>query len=124
MPRHGSPLSDSESSEPVFHFEPALPPISTTPGSSDLLQPSAPDLPRSIFSHAREAIAKSKKREVESDNDPFAFTAEDEAPEPVRKKPRRGSPRGTRGKAEIRSRKEVQEDGSTKTRENFILYQF
>lgn len=116
MPRHGSPLSDSESSEPVFHFEPALPPISTTPGSSDLLQPSAPDLPRSTFSHAREAIAKSKKREVESDNDPFAFTAEDEAPEPVRKKPRRGSPRGTRGKAEIRSRKEVQEDGSTKTR--------
>ena len=116
MPRHGSPLSDSESSEPVFHFEPALPPISTTPGGSDLLQPSAPEPPRSIFSHAREAIAKSKKREVESDNDPFAFTAEDEAPEPVRKKPRRGSPRGRQGKADIRSKKEVQEDGSTKTR--------
>ena len=116
IPRHGSPLSDSESSEPVFHFEPALPPISTTPGGSDLLQPSAPEPPRSIFSHAREAIAKSKKREVESDNDPFAFTAEDEAPEPVRKKPRRGSPRGRQGKADIRSKKEVQEDGSTKTR--------
>ena len=118
MPRDGSPLTDSESSEPVFHFEPALPPISTTPDSSDLLQPSAPEPPRSIFSHAREAIAKSKKREVhvESDNDPFAFTAEDEAPEPVRKKPRRGSPWGARGKALITSRKEVQEDGSTKTR--------
>ena len=107
MPRHGSPLSDSESSEAVFHFEPALPPISTTPGRSGLLQPSAPEPSRSIFSRAREAIAKSKKREVhvEKDNDPFAFTAEDEAPEPVRKKPRRGSPRGTRGK-EITARKE------------------
>ena len=100
MPRHGSPQSDSESSEPVFHFEPTVPPISTTPGRSGHLQPSAPEPPRSIFSHAREAIAKSKKIEVhvESDNDPFAFTAEDEAPEPVRKKPRKGSPRGTRGK--------------------------
>lgn len=117
MPRHGSPLSDSESSEPVFHFEPSLSPISTTPSTSGLLQPSATEPPRTIFSHAREAIAKSKKREVhvDSDNDPFAFTAEDEAPEPVRKKPRRGCPRGTQGK-EIRSRKEVQEDGSTKTR--------
>ena len=117
MPRHGSLLSDSESSEPVFHFEPSLSPISTTPSTSGLLQPSATEPPRRIFSHAREAIAKSKKREVhvESDNDPFAFTAEDEAPEPVRKKPRRGCPRGTQGK-EIRSRKEVQEDGGTKTR--------
>lgn len=118
MPRHGSPLSDSESSEPVFHFEPALPPVSTTPGSSGLLQHSASEPPRSIFSRARETIAKSKKREVhvESDNDPFAFTAEDEAPEPVRKKPRRGSPRGTRGK-EIRLGKEVEDDGIAKTRE-------
>lgn len=115
MPRHGSPFSDSESSEPVFHFEPALP-ISTTPGRSGLLQPSASEPSRSIFSHAREAIAKSRKREVhvEKDNDPFAFTAEDEAPEPVRKKPRRGSPRGTRGK-EIRSREE--DDSNTKTRD-------
>ena len=118
MPRHGSPPSNSESSEPVFHFEPALLPISTTPGSSGLLQPSAPEPPRSIFSHAREAIAKSKKREVhvESDNDPFAFTTEDEAPEPVRKKPRKGPPRGTRGK-EIRLGKNVEDDGIAKTRE-------
>ena len=116
MPRLGSSLSDSESSEAAFHFEPALPPISTTPGRSDLLQPSAPVLSRSIFSRAREAVAKSKKRQVhvDKDNDPFAFTAEDEAPEPVRKKPRRGSPRGTRGN-EMRSRKE--DDGSTKARD-------
>lgn len=59
-----------------------------------------------------------------SDSDPFAFTVEDEAPEPVRKKPRRGSPqgarggspRGTRGK-EIRPGKDVEEDGNVKTRE-------
>ena len=118
MPRHGSPLSHSESSQPVFHFEPALPSSSTTPGTSGLFQPSATEPPRSIFSHAREAIAKSKKREVhvESDNDPFAFTAEDEAPEPVRKKPRKGSPRGMRGK-EIRQRKEVEDCGTGKTLE-------
>lgn len=124
MPRHGSQVSDSESSEPVFHFEPTLPPASTTPGSSALLQPSAPEPPRSLFSRAREAIAKSKRREVISDSDPFAFTVEDEAPEPVRKKPRRGSPRGARGGSprgtrgkEIRLGKDVEEDCNVKTRE-------
>ena len=99
MPRLNSPLSDSESSEPAFHFEPSLPPASTSTESLDRPQPSAPAPPRSIFSRAREAIAKSKKREgreVQND-DPFAFTAEDEAPEPIRKKPKRGSPRRTRG---------------------------
>ncbi|KAL9983788.1 hypothetical protein ACROYT_G006018 [Oculina patagonica] len=127
MPRLGSPQSDSESSEPVFHFEPALPPASTTPGTSADLQPSAPAPPRSIFSRAREAITKSKKREVVNDSDPFAFTAEDEAPEPVRKKPRRGSPRGKgspratgspRGtRKEIRLGKEVEDDNNAVTRE-------
>lgn len=52
-------------------------------------------------------------REVQSDDDPFAFTAEDDVPEPVRKKPKRGSPRGTRGK-EIRPRAEVKNITSTK----------
>lgn len=119
MPRLGSPQSDSESSEPVFHFEPALPQASATPGTSAVLQPSAPAPPRSIFSRAREAITKSRKREVENDNDPFAFTAEDEAPEPVRKKPKRGSPRSPRGtrEKEIRLGKEVEDDNNATTRE-------
>lgn len=113
MPRLGSPQSDSEDSELVFHLEPAVPPASTTPGTSAALQPGAPEPPRSIFSRAREAIAKSKKREVVNESDPadpFAFTVEDEAPEPVRKRPRRGSPRGTRGK-------EVTDDNNVTTRE-------
>lgn len=111
MPRLGSPQSDSESSEPVFHLEPAVPPASTTPGTSAALQPSAPEPPRSIFSRAREAIAKSKKREViNAESDPFAFRVEDEAPEPVRKRPRRGSPRRTRGT-------EVVDDNNVTTRE-------
>lgn len=115
MPRHGSPLSDSENSEPVLRFDTTLPPVSTTPGSSSFIQPSAPEPSRSIFSRAREALAKGKKREVEADSehDPFAFTAEDEDPEPVRKRPRRASPRAVREK-EVFPQREVSEFDETR----------
>ena len=114
MPRHGSPLSDSDSSEPVFRLDTTLPPVSTTPGSTGFVQPTAPEPSRSIFSRAREAIARGKKREVvaDSERDPFAFTTEDEDPEPIRKKPRRASPRGAR-EEEIRPRREVGEIDKT-----------
>ena len=115
MPRHGSPVSDSENSEPVFRFDTTLPSVSTTPGSSASVRPSAPEPPQSIFSRAREALAKGKKREkdLDSEHDPFAFTVEDEDPEPVRKRPRRGSPRAER-RIDIVPRREVGEIDKTR----------
>ena len=124
MPRHGSPLSDSESSEPVFRFDTTLPQVTTAPDSSASVRPSAPGPGKSIFSRAREALAKGRKREVDldSEHDPFAFTAEDEDPEPLRKRPRRASPSSSghqsvvRGKVQDASTEpsSLQEDASAK----------
>ena len=79
MPRHGSPLSDSENTLPLIRFDTTLPPAATLPCASTTEQPHAPEPPRSIFRRAREAHAKGKKREAEVDieHDPFAFTFED-----------------------------------------------
>lgn len=98
MPRHGSPLSDSENTQPLIRFDTTLPPVATLPFTSTTEQPYASEPPRSIFSRAREALAKSKKRQAEVDieHDPFAFTVEDEDPEPLGKRRKRGSPRPAR----------------------------
>ena len=97
MPRHGSPLSDSENTLPLIRFDTTLPPAATLPCASTTEQTHAPEPPRSIFRRAREALAKGKKREAEVDieHDPFAFTVEDEDPEPFDKR-RKRSPRPVR----------------------------
>lgn len=106
MPRHGSPLSDSESSEPVFRFDTTLPQVTTAPDSSTSVRPNAPGPAKSIFSRAREALVKGRKREVDldSEHDPFAFTAEDEDPEPLRKRPRRASPSSSGRQSVVRGK--------------------
>ena len=101
MPRRESLEGGSDNSEPAFHFESAIRPVAMAPVSSASPQTPPRESPLSLFIRARQLVANTKKRELESDSDsdPFAFTARDDVPEPPKKRLKR-TPTGS-GRREV-----------------------